>query len=111
MEQHEAPKLSDEKKIRKEKPLDYLVKGAALDPNTKWRRLYPLGSNAELFVVVRQETKGKSFEVILTTDAGFPLILHWGIARPGVLPMMFNTSNLKMQHLCLLARSMSPLEC
>lgn len=39
----DAPELSEEKRRKQEKPLDFLVQQAAVDPSTKWRRVYQLG--------------------------------------------------------------------
>lgn len=77
----EVPLLSAEKAKTKEKPMDYIVQNAAVDPTTKWRRLYNLGSHTELFVSVKQEEEQGEFIVDITTDAAFPFILHWGIAK------------------------------
>lgn len=38
-----APELSQEKRQKQEKPLDFLVQAAAVDPATKWRRVFQLG--------------------------------------------------------------------
>jgi hypothetical protein len=38
-----APELSEEKRRKQEKPLDFLVQQAAVDHATKWRRVFQLG--------------------------------------------------------------------
>jgi hypothetical protein len=43
MQKSEAPDLSQDKRSRQEKPLDFLVQQAAVDSATKWRRVYQLG--------------------------------------------------------------------
>lgn len=43
LQKSEAPDLSQDKRSRQEKPLDFLVQQAAVDPATKWRRVYQLG--------------------------------------------------------------------
>ena len=79
----EVPLLSEEKKTAKEKPMDYIVQNAAVDPNTKWRRLYNLGSHVELFVSVNQSEEQGPYTVSITTDAAFPFVLHWGVSKTG----------------------------
>lgn len=39
----DAPELSEDKRFKQVKPLDFLVQQAAVDPATKWRRVYQLG--------------------------------------------------------------------
>lgn len=78
-----VPLLSAEKKISTEKPMDYIVQNAAIDPATKWRRLYNLGSQTELFVSVSQQEEEGMFNVTITTDAAFPFVLHWGVGKIG----------------------------
>lgn len=39
----DAPDLSREKRMKQERPLDFLVQAAAIDPATKWRRVFQLG--------------------------------------------------------------------
>jgi hypothetical protein len=41
--QSAPPALAEEKRRRVEKPLDFLVQAAAVDPATKWRRIFQLG--------------------------------------------------------------------
>jgi hypothetical protein len=43
VQKSEAPDLSQDKRSRQEKPLDFLVQQAAVDSATKWRRVYQLG--------------------------------------------------------------------
>jgi hypothetical protein len=43
LQKSDAPELSEERKRKQEKPLDFLVQQAAIDPATKWRRVYQLG--------------------------------------------------------------------
>lgn len=43
LQKSDAPELSEEKRRKQEKPLDFLVQQAAVDPSTKWRRVYQLG--------------------------------------------------------------------
>ena len=40
------------------RPLDFLVQRAAVDGATRWRRVYQLGSKAELLAVVKQPEGG-----------------------------------------------------
>ena len=47
-----APILSADKRSRQEKPLDFLVQKVAVDPSTKWRRVYALGPHSEVLAVV-----------------------------------------------------------
>lgn len=77
----DAPVLSAERSVV-EKPLEFLVQRFAVDPSTKWRRTYPLGSKAELLVVVRQEEAGAT-RVDLVTDIASDVVLHWGVCPPG----------------------------
>ena len=79
----DVPLLSEEKKKEKEKPMDYIVQNAAVDSTTKWRRVYNLGSQSEIFVSVNQEVEQGPFVVTFTSDAAFPLILHWGVGKTG----------------------------
>eukprot|EP00210_Caulerpa_lentillifera_P004353 g4151.t1 len=83
VEQEGVPLLSVEKTKSVEKPMDFIVQKAALDPSTKWRRLYNLGSQMEVFVSVQQPHEQAPFLVTITTDAAFPFVLHWGVARAG----------------------------
>lgn len=83
IEEEGVPLLSLEKTKSVEKPLDYIVQEAALDSKTKWRRLYNLGSQTEVFVSVKQEQEEGPFQVTITTDAAFPFVLHWGVAKAG----------------------------
>lgn len=76
--------LSAEKSKKRWKPMDSIVQSSAVNEATKWRRLFPLGSSAELFAVVQQEGDGQPYEVIITTDVQFPVVLHWGISKQGV---------------------------
>lgn len=78
-----VPLLSAEKKVAAKKPMDDIVQSAAVDPHTKWRRLYRLGSQVELFVAVQQEEDQGAFTVTITTDAAFPFVLHWGVSETG----------------------------
>jgi hypothetical protein len=68
------------------------LQAAALDPGTRFRRLYALPDGAELLAVVTQAhheavngsgngTRGDSEEVVvaLTTDAPNDIVLHWGV--------------------------------
>ncbi|GIL92123.1 hypothetical protein Vretimale_14920 [Volvox reticuliferus] len=77
-----APVLSAERKVV-ERPLDFLVQRFAVDPTTRWRRTYPLGSKAELLVVVRQENEKSPVRIDLVTDTASSVVLHWGICTPG----------------------------
>jgi hypothetical protein len=43
LQKSDAPELSEEKRRKQEKPLDFLVQQAAVDPATKWRRVFQLG--------------------------------------------------------------------
>ncbi|GMH39379.1 hypothetical protein BSKO_07277 [Bryopsis sp. KO-2023] len=79
----EVPVLSEEKLKAPKKPLDFIVQNAAVDESTKWRRLFPMGSREEIFAAVKQEVENGPYKVIITTDAAFPLVLHWGIAKGG----------------------------
>lgn len=63
--------------------MDSIVQSAAVNEATKWRRLFPLGSHAELLAVVQQNGEGEPYDVIITTDVQFPVVLHWGIAKQG----------------------------
>jgi hypothetical protein len=49
-----APTLSEDKRAKQIKPLDFLVQRAAVDGTTCWRRVYQLGDKAELLAVVKQ---------------------------------------------------------
>ncbi|EFJ44707.1 hypothetical protein VOLCADRAFT_118653, partial [Volvox carteri f. nagariensis] len=77
-----APVLSAERHVV-ERPLDFLVQRFAVDPSTRWRRTYPLGSKAELLVVVRQENEQSPVRVDLVTDTASNVVLHWGVCPPG----------------------------
>lgn len=79
-----APELSQEKRKKQEKPLDFLVQQAAVDPATKWRRVFQLGSKSELFAVVKQPEglDGPTYISIITDNAN-NLVLHWGISKSG----------------------------
>ncbi|GIL61955.1 hypothetical protein Vafri_16315 [Volvox africanus] len=77
-----APVLSAVRDVV-ERPLDFLVQRFAVDPTTRWRRTYPLGSKAELLVVVRQEDEKSPVRVDLVTDAASTVVLHWGVCQPG----------------------------
>lgn len=77
--------LSAEKPGRREMPLDFLVERFALDPTTKWRRVYALGDKSEMLVVVRQEHSDAPVRVDFLTDLAAQLVLHWGVCKPGGL--------------------------
>ena len=77
------PILSEEKSKRPELPMDFLVEQFALDPTTKWRRVYPLGGKMELLVVVRQGSLDGPVKVDFISDMPSGLMLHWGVTRPG----------------------------
>jgi hypothetical protein len=79
-----VPSLSQEKRSKRAKPLEYLVQRAAVDPATCWRRVYQLGSKAELLVVVKQPEglEGPSY-VSMITDTASEVVLHWGYCKPG----------------------------
>lgn len=82
--QKTAPSLSQEKKQRQEKPMDFLVQRAAVDPATKWRRVFQLGSKSELLVTVKQpEGLEGPTRITLLTDTATPVVLHWGVTKPG----------------------------
>ncbi|KAF8067212.1 R1 [Scenedesmus sp. PABB004] len=79
-----APELSKEKRERKAKPLEFLVQKAAVDPGTKWRRVFQLGSKSELLCVVRQpEGLDGPTHISLISDNANDLVLHWGVSKPG----------------------------
>lgn len=78
-----APVLSAEKNVRREKPLDFLVERFAVDPSTQWRRLYALGGQSEMLVVVRQEHGDREIHVDFFTDTPSELVLHWGVCNLG----------------------------
>lgn len=54
LQKSSAPALSESKRDKQIKPLDFLVQRAAVDGSTRWRRVYQLGSKAELLAVVKQ---------------------------------------------------------
>lgn len=64
--------------------MEYLVERAAVDPDTRWRRTFQLGSKAELLVVIKQPEglEGPAF-VNLVTDTASDVVLHWGYCMPG----------------------------
>ena len=79
-----APALSEDKRQRETKPLDFLVQRAAVDPATRWRRVYQLGSKAELLAVVKQpDGDDGPVTVALTTDTAADVVLHWGVTQRG----------------------------
>lgn len=78
-----APSLSEDKRLKQVKPLDFLVQRAAVDGSTRWRRVYQLGSRAEVLVVVKQADEHAPISVTVTTDAAFDLVLHWGVTKQG----------------------------
>jgi hypothetical protein len=65
------------------KALDYLVQRFAVDPATKWRRVYELGNKSQMLVVVRQEAKEQPVRVDIITDVASEVMLHWGVAKHG----------------------------
>ena len=83
-----VPTLSQEKRSKQAKPLEYLVQRAAVDPATCWRRVYQLGSKAELLVVVKQPEglEGPTY-ISMITDTAADVVLHWGYCKPGELVM------------------------
>ncbi|GFH06759.1 R1 protein, alpha-glucan water dikinase, partial [Haematococcus lacustris] len=79
-----APQLSADKGSEKrEMPLDFLVGQFALDPATQWRRVFGLGSKSQMLAVVRQEHKDGPVQVDMFSDAASPLVMHWGVTKPG----------------------------
>ena len=78
-----SPRLSEEKGVRKEKPLDFLVQSAALDETTKFRRVYELSDGSQLLSVVRQPELGADVTVQLTCDSPTKMVLHWGVGIGG----------------------------
>ncbi|KAI8477159.1 MAG: R1 protein [Monoraphidium minutum] len=84
------PSLSEDKRVKQIKPLDFLVQRAAVDGTTRWRRVYQLGSKAELLAVIKQQ-RGEDgdgagdgpISISLTTDSANDLVLHWGITKQG----------------------------
>ncbi len=78
-----APQLSADRGPRQEKPLEFLVQRFAVDPATRWRRVYSLGSKAELLVVVRQRGDHDRVTIDLITDIATDVVLHWGVFKPG----------------------------
>jgi hypothetical protein len=83
-QQKHVPTLSEDKRTKKVKPMEYLVERAAVDPDTRWRRTFQLGSKAELLVVIKQPEglEGPAF-VNLVTDTASDVVLHWGYCMPG----------------------------
>eukprot|EP00873_Tetraselmis_striata_P000762 jgi/Tetstr1/421026/TSEL_012071.t1 len=77
----EMPVLSAEKKEEKPSALEPLIQKAAVDESCKFRRVFPLGNQSGLLVVVRQADGDSEVTVDLTTDAADKLVLHWGVSE------------------------------
>uniref|UniRef100_A0A383VC26 Uncharacterized protein n=1 Tax=Tetradesmus obliquus TaxID=3088 RepID=A0A383VC26_TETOB len=99
----EAPDLSQDKRSRQEKPLDFLVQQVAVDPATKWRRVYQLGSKSELFAVVKQPQglEGPT-HISLVTDNANQLVLHWGVSKAGSRDWRRAPEDLRPEHTIVL---------
>lgn len=78
-----VPTLTAAKEAQHDSPLAPLVQSLAVDPAIVWRRIYPLGSKAELLVAVLQpEGPDGASRVELYTDSAASLVLHWGVCPP-----------------------------
>ena len=55
-----------------------------MDGTPRWRRVYQLGSKAEVLAWVRQpQGEDGPTQITLTTDAAADLVLHWGVTQQG----------------------------
>ena len=82
-----APLLHDMENAEHETTslLSHLVAAAGSDERCTWSRLYRLG-RSELFAAVRQEDSSdpnSALTITVTTDIADPVVLHWGIKKPG----------------------------
>ncbi|MEW5309696.1 MAG: hypothetical protein WDW38_001561 [Sanguina aurantia] len=76
------PVLSADKALVPVRPMEFLVQRFAVDPATKWRRVFSLGGKSEMLAVVRQESRTSPIRMDLLTDNAADMILHWGVQPP-----------------------------